>query len=124
MFDFQPKSYWRRLIHSKVFLLPLGIFTIVLLNAVFGLYNKSRVANQALEVARLEEARLKERANYLKAAIGELETDRGVEKVIREKFGMVRPGERVINLIEVEASTTSIVLPPKNFLKRWWGKIF
>ncbi len=120
MLDFQPKSYWRRLIHSKVFLLPMAIFTVVLLNAVFGLYNKSRVANQALEMARLEEGRLEARASYLEAAIGELETDRGVEKVIREKFGMVRPGERVINLVEAkEATATPLTSSKKSFWQRW-----
>ena len=92
MLDFQPKSYWRRFLHSKIFLLPMAVLALILLNAVFGLYNKSRVANQALELVRSEETRLKEREAYLTASIAELETERGVEKVIREKFGMVRPG--------------------------------
>ena len=123
MLDFQPKSYWRRVIHSKVFLLPMAIFTVVLLNGVFGLYNKSRVANQALEMVRLEEERLEERARYLEAAIGELETDRGVEKVIREKFGMVRPGERVINLVEPrDATTAPLTSSKKSFWQRLWGE--
>lgn len=122
MLDFQPKSYWRRVIHSKVFLLPMAIFTVMLLNGVFGLYNKSRVANQALEMARFEEERLEERVRYLEAAIGELETDRGVEKVIRERFGMVRPGERVINLVEAKDATgTPLTSSKKSFWQRWFG---
>ena len=120
MLDFQPQSYWRRFIHSKIFLMPMAILMVILLNAVFGLYNKSRVANQALELVRSEETRLKEREAYLTASIAELETERGVEKVIREKFGMVRPGERVINLVEPkEATATPLTLPQKSFWQRW-----
>lgn len=47
---------------------------------------------------------LEESKKYLEARVGKLQTERGVEEVLREDFGLTREGEGVIIVVEEESA--------------------
>ena len=65
-----------------------------------------------------ELAKLTARREALLAEVALLTTDRGVEEVIRESFGVVKAGEKVINL----AGDVPTPIPAPASVP-WWQKI-
>lgn len=127
MKEFQAKKRSRRWRQSPFLALILFCLIVVLARAVINIYGKNRSAARAYEAARREAEVLVARRAVLEAALGELATDRGVEAVIREKFGLIKTGERVINIVVEEAtgSTTTISTGGvwQNF-RRWLAGFF
>lgn len=107
----------------KLQVLILLLVIIALGNSIFHLARKYQVVREAHELAREKRESLEIREQSLLGAISELGTARGREAIIREKFGLVRPGERVINLLDVGATSTATTSKPSSALGRFWGKI-
>ncbi|MBI2100715.1 MAG: septum formation initiator family protein [Candidatus Vogelbacteria bacterium] len=119
MREFQDKRRWRWLIYSWPVRLGLVLMIMALASSVFRLYEKERRVGR--ERARLleEVERLQSRQRELAAEVEKLATERGIEEGIREKFNVVKPGEKVISLVDDETPTSS---PPVSS-SRWWQKI-
>ncbi|MFH1170130.1 MAG: septum formation initiator family protein [Candidatus Vogelbacteria bacterium] len=118
MRKFQHQSWLRRLAVSRPVQVLFLLLIILMGVRVFGLYqNKQNV--RAEEISREKElAKLIARRDKLMAEVASLTTDRGVEEAIRERLGVVKPGEKVINL--VGDTPTPPPVPPSI---PWWQKI-
>ncbi len=67
-------------------------------NGALHAYRDSKIASEKRNTEAKELAELQERQYHLSAELNALDTDRGVEAAIREKFGMVKDGEEVVVL--------------------------
>lgn len=76
-------------------LLFVAVFSI---NGALHAYRDSKVAAEKRNLEAKELAELEDRQYHLSAELNALDTDRGVEAAIREKFGMVKDGEEVVVL--------------------------
>lgn len=96
--------------YSKITLVALVIVIIFLTNAVWGVYKKQDLTkdNLAKTAANLES--LQAREKMLSSEIDRLKTEGGTEAEIREKYGLVKPGEEVIVLVEKDDSMDSGVV--------------
>lgn len=86
--------------HSPLALLALFcIFAIFSYNMI-GLIKKERDTsrNKASELNRIEELRMREAV--LSADIEKLNTEEGIEASVREKFQVVKPGEKEVLIID------------------------
>ncbi len=119
MREFQDKRRRRRVIYSLPVRLGLTLIIIALAGSVFRLYQKERPVRLERAILLKEVERLRARQQELAAEVEKLTTERGVEEEIREKFNVVKPGERVISLVVNETSTSSPSLPPPS----WWQKV-
>ena len=108
----------RRLTASRPVQVLLLLILILLAESVVRLYQRGQAVAGEEQSLKQELAALEARRAELTAEVASLETDRGGEAASRERFGVVKEGEKVINLVGVaptgEATTTPVL---------WWRKI-
>lgn len=118
MREFQGQRQLRRLTASR----PVQIFLVLILilvgQSVIRLYGRERAIALEEQSLRRALASLAARRAELAAEVAALETDRGVEAAIRERFGVVKPGEKVINLVGAPATSAPTAVNPS-----WWQEV-
>lgn len=72
---------------------------------LWGIAQKEERARHAANEAKQELETLQKRHATLEANLEELNTPRGEEATLRETYGVARPGEEVIIVVEDEAET-------------------
>ena len=104
MLEFQEKRKLRRFLYSKIALVLLVILIALVLNGVWNIYKKQDLTkdNLAKTASSLESLQVREK--MLSSQVERMKTPEGTEEEIREKYGLVKPGEEVI--VVVDSSTT------------------
>ncbi|HEU0085898.1 MAG TPA: septum formation initiator family protein [Candidatus Paceibacterota bacterium] len=125
MRNFQPKkNRLRRIVESPPFLVLLFAIVVLFSWSVFGFFEKMRETEAKRETAEEKVAELSEKKEKLTRDIEYLETDRGVEDNIREKFGFVKEGEKVIVIVEDENFSTQSIEEEKGSFWKFIRNIF
>lgn len=88
--------------------------------AVWDVYEKERTARGDRKEAEAQQASLEERQVSLEARVTHLETERGVEEVLRERFLVTKEGEEVIILVDAPSALLDTTQPSG---KSIWGTI-
>ncbi len=99
MYHFKKKAeytFW----HSPLVLALLFVIVIVFAYNLIGLLEKERETSKKKELALDQIEALKKRELTLKTDIARLETDEGIESAIREKYQVVKPGEKVVTIVD------------------------
>lgn len=102
MVVFRKRKKARRIVYSWLTLFVLGIVSGIVLYGAVGMITKNQETKRNKVVALNQLAALEEREDQLESVIENLKTDQGIEKVIREKFSVVKEGEEFIVIIEDE----------------------
>lgn len=113
------KGRFSQLHSSPVVLVLATILAFFIINAAINMYDKYRDTSVYVDHAQEELVTLKERESELSSKLEALETEEGVEREVRETFGFVREGEKVLVIIDEEPEVEQ-VLPQKPTL---WQKI-
>jgi cell division protein FtsB len=101
MYHFKKKAeykFW----HSPLMLAILFVVVIVFAYNLVGLLEKERETSKRKELALDQIETLKKRQSTLENDIARLETDEGVEAAIREKYQVVKAGEKVVTIVDEE----------------------
>ncbi|MEK7610706.1 MAG: hypothetical protein AAB468_03100 [Patescibacteria group bacterium] len=114
MKEFQGRRRW----YSPVVIVILLGLGVLLGRAVWRLYGAERVATARLERLVADWKKLAKREEFLTVKLAALSTARGIEEVIREKFAVVRSGEKVVNIVGDEPTTTPLATD-----ETWWQKV-
>lgn len=122
MRDFQERRKFRKIIYSKFSVVILIVLAILSIRAVWGVYEKYRISDQALLNSQSELSELLNRADRVSRGVARLGTSRGVEEEVRLKFPVAKSGETVIVLIDGQMSSTSSTT--SSGLWRWLKNIF
>ena len=105
----------RRPPHEYVVALVL-LFAIVWLSfMLFAIFQKEEIARRAARDARAELASLELREQTLAKNVADLATERGQEATLRQTYGVARPGEEVIIVVEPEEQRPLQALS-------WWDR--
>ena len=120
MLEFQEKRKIKRFFYSKVVLVCLLILIFLLLKMVWSVYEKQALTKDNLAKTATSFEGLQEREKMLSSSIDKLKTDSGIEQEIREKYGLVKPGEEVIVIVDGEDSTSS---EPASSEISFWQKV-
>ena len=121
---FDEKRRFKRFLYSWPVILILAGVALWLGFGVWGIYAKERLTRVKLERQQEELAEVKGREQELEASINELKTARGVEKELREKFEVARPGEGVIVIVDSPLGTEDDPASPLGLwakIKRFFG---
>jgi cell division protein FtsB len=103
----------------------LGVFVLFLITvgavrAAWGMFGKLGEATQAQQEAQAQLAVLQGQQNSVTGSINDLSSERGIEAQVRERYGLVKPGEGEIDIVQ-EASTSVLNTPAP---ESWWRGIF
>ncbi|MFM7088021.1 MAG: hypothetical protein ACKOW9_00595 [Candidatus Paceibacterota bacterium] len=98
------KNFQNKRKNHVLYSLPVLVLCILILIVfavgIFDFAKKARDAYQNKKNAEERILELAERKKKLEADLGELHSDLGKERVFRENYGLGRPGEQVIVVVE------------------------
>ena len=100
MSEFNKKKHYKKFLYSPITLFVLTLILLVLLKALWGVYQKERMSSEYLAKEQIELEKAGERQKTLEKSVEYLKTDKGVEAEIRSKFRMVKEGEMVAVIID------------------------
>lgn len=108
MLEFQEKRKVKKFIYSKLTLVILVIVIFFVLRGVWSVYQKEQYTRDNLNKTAQDLQGLKDREQMLSTEIDRLKTQSGTEAEIRDKYGLVKPGEEVIVIVDknTDASNT------------------
>lgn len=105
MRNFQKKGKLWRLMQSKVFLVFLGILVIAFVFNLFSLVSKMEETSRNRKIVEDKIVELEKTKKELNLEINKLNTTEGIEKSIREKFGLAKDGENMILVVDDKNKT-------------------
>jgi len=79
--------------------------------AAFRMYGKLETATAAADEAQGQLSRLTLADASVKSDIEGLTSNRGVEAALRERYGLIKPGEGVIQIVEAKSSAMASTSP-------------
>ena len=105
-------------------LLLLLIIAFIAVRAAWDMYGKFTEAAQSDELAHKQLAALQVQATQVAASVDSFSSNRGLEAEVRERYGVVKPGEGQIQIVR-DASTTPIRgAAGQNIFIRVWQALF
>ena len=108
MRNLQERKRIRQILYSPVLSFALLIILAMVLNGVYGVYKKDQIASSNRIDADKKLASLKDRRDRLGGEIAKLNTDRGIEEELRNKFQITKKGEGVLILVD---DTSANIMP-------------
>lgn len=100
MRNFQQKRVFKDILHSKPVLILLGLLVLFFAWGVIGFMRKMIVTRENKIIAENKVLELQKQKDKLTSDIAKLQTPGGVEDSIRDKFGLVKPGEGEVVVVE------------------------
>lgn len=89
------------------YIILLGFLVLFSYSAI-NTYKKSKIAKESTAQVERELVRLLNQEEGLKNAINDMNTSFGVEKALREKFGIIKEGEKSIILLDPKEEPVQI----------------
>lgn len=119
MTKWQNQGVFRRFMRSRAGLILLALLALWLARSVWLTWQKNRVvaADRGRVERELGETRARE--ERLANEIRLLKTESGLEQKIREKFAVVKEGEKVIAVLATDGATTTATTS-----KSWWQSLW
>lgn len=102
-----------RLVRDYVVAAILLLVFVWLVSLLLGILGKEERARRAATEAQAKLTLLSERETALRTSLKELSTERGEDAALRETYGVARPGEEVIIVLQPEPTAP----PPE---PSWW----
>ncbi len=106
---------WKRLFaRFAVWVVLGGLFFLLLIvaNSTWHVYQKQREAAREYTLQAEVLSNLEMRNDSLQQKLSALETDRGVEEELRERFSVAKPGEEVIVLVDAKKTAADANAEP------------
>lgn len=119
MLTVREKHFLKKYVFGTVGIIVLLIFVGVLARGTWGVYQKAQFAKESRDQARLQLAELTQREASLQEEIDRMNSPRGIEEEVRQKFDVGRPGEKMVVFVD-----TPVVEEPHESERRTvWQRI-
>lgn len=106
-----------------VALLLLVVVAFFAARAALDMYGKFAEAAAARASTEAELAELQGRFGVVKAQVDALDSPRGLEAAVRERYGVARQGESELDIVR-QSSSTDAKAPPTGLWDRLWHLLF
>lgn len=90
---------------SKIFLMFFGVIILFFFFNMFSFLAKMEETRKNMEIAEAKVAELKKSKEKFSLEIDKLNTEKGVEEVIRENYSVAKEGENIIIITEDKSTT-------------------
>lgn len=119
------KTWWQKILHSRLMLALLIILTVMVSLAVYDRYVIEREMADRRYIKEKELTNLQSRKFDLEKKVNYLEGEQGMEHEIRRHFDVAKEGEQVVVLTgEKPTSTDTKPKPTEPEPSRKWWQIF
>lgn len=118
MREFQERNKFKNILFSKGILIALSIGILFFGHATWKVYVRERDSAASVVRSQTQLAKLKDREMLLKSELERLNTEEGIEEEIRSKYGVSKPGEQMIIIVDPEEATTTTLQESET----WWDK--
>ncbi|MCC6290778.1 septum formation initiator family protein [Candidatus Nomurabacteria bacterium] len=108
---------WRRWLYTRVSIVAIALVALLLGRAGWQVFWKQRLVINDRAQVESELSALMAREQKLRAEIDLLKSESGLEGKIREKFSVVKEGEKVIAIVARDKATTSTTTAER---RSWW----
>lgn len=107
----------RRRVVPYLILALLTVLVVLIGNAAFKMYDKVTHSRERAMQTKESLEKLYEHEVFIKHEIERLQTEQGLSSELRSKFGVAKPGEKMIVIIDDEKSQETTVEEPSLFKK-------
>jgi cell division protein FtsB len=121
MKEFQHDNNQNKKRYSKWVLFLLFMLIVVAGKGLASISAKQITSSEEVKLVEVKRAELEERHKNLTDKVNELNTNEGLEKEIRSKFDVVRPGEGVILVVDKEIQAPAPEEP--SVIKKLWNGV-
>lgn len=104
--------------------LLLLVITAAAVKAAWDMYGRLAIASRGLGEAASELADMQKEHLRVSAAVGDLSSTRGQEELVREHYGLVRPGEGVIQIVHNTESPKDTSMQGNGWVSRLFHTLF
>ncbi len=108
VFDFHEKRKIKSWVFSKLSVLVLLALCALLATSVWERYQKERETARNYRERDAELAMLEAQAAALEARVAYIESDRGIEAEIRDRYDVVKEGERAVVVMDAEQASPAV----------------
>lgn len=118
------KDSKKELMHSPLVLIFLSVVLIIFLYNVVFLVQKARDTKKKKLLAEEEIVSLKKKQDDLNKEIEKLSTDEGIEEVLRDKYQLVHPGEKIAVVVEDKKADNPIEVDKNEGIFSFFKNLF
>lgn len=118
MREYQDRRRFKRFLHSRYAIAILGVICLVLLHSVWGLYQKYEKSKEIVARVQSNASLLQTRETSLSQSINDLNTQEGRENILRDQFGVVKEGEKMVVIVDDVSGTDTAAKPSAG----WWSR--
>ncbi len=105
--NFKRNKIYRRFAYSPLVVVLLTFVLIFVSKAVWSAYQKFTLASSTLQESQNEYMALTARNEFLNSEISKLETERGQESVLRERYSVAKEGEKMVIIVDDKNSSVT-----------------
>lgn len=121
--DLQEKQTFRRICYSKVTIAILGILILLVARGTYGIYQKEKDTTAQRDMIQQQLATLEAREGVISGDVAALQTNAGLEKALRQKFGVAASGESVVVIVNASTTTATSTPPTPGFFQKVWNGV-
>ena len=120
MKEFQRKRKIRKFLYSPSSFVILLVLVALMAKATWNVYVKEKDSQKNLDHAKEELAALESRKTMLSDKISRLKTPQGLEAEIRSQFQVVKPGEKMVVVVEGKNAKDEVAQPAPSLISRFF----
>jgi cell division protein FtsB len=109
---------WSRMFLGCGAILALALLAFFSVRSAWGMYEKFTEAAAADEQAQNNLAQLQQQYTQVNTDVQEVSTPEGLDGQVRERWGLAKPGEGEIDIVE-EPAASATTTPPSQSLWSW-----
>lgn len=113
-----------RVVMGCLGIIALGGLTFMAARAAWDMYGKFAAASQARSDAEVQLAQLQTQYAHVEAQVKALNTERGIEAAVRERYGVAKPGEGEIDIVHSASTSQSASKGDESWFAKLWHSLF
>jgi cell division protein FtsB len=118
MRQFEKRRKIRQFIYSKLVILVLIFFIVLIAKGTWGVYQKSKISLERRDLAMIELQEVNERKSDLEQDIARLESRVGIEEELRTRYSLSKDKEQVVIIIDEDPQSETVDEEKKGLIKR------